>query len=325
MNSVAYDLIPVFFLIILGAILGKRGFFSFEMIEGLKKVITFIALPAVLFNAFSHLKVEGKLALLALSVFAACGLMGILGYLFSRLFRLPRPSTVFLFQGFEAGMLGYGLYIALYGQNRVNFFATADLGQVVFVFTVLMAQLKRSEAGEPRVEGSVPTGTFHPMELLKNMILSPVILAIALGLLASVFFPEAGDTPWGEGGALVPLLRLLSSLTTPLICLVVGFGLKDLQLRGTGRAFALVGLRLATALGVGLVVALGISRALGFPSLQAVAVLVLFILPPPFIIPVFRSAEHDRTFISAVLSLHTVVSIIAVTLLAAIVSGMGVL
>ena len=147
MNSVAYDLIPVFFLIILGAILGKRRFFSFEMIEGLKKVITFIALPAVLFNAFSHLTVEGKLAILALSVFAACALMGAIGYLFSRLFRLHRPSTVFLFQGFEAGMLGYGLFIALFGQNRLHFFATADLGQVVFVFIVLMAQLKRAEAG----------------------------------------------------------------------------------------------------------------------------------------------------------------------------------
>jgi len=107
------------------------------MIEGLKKVITFIALPAVLFNAFSHLRVEGKLAFLALTVFAACGFMGAIGYLFSRLFRLPRPSTAFLFQGFEAGMLGYGLFIALFGQDRVNFFATADLGQVIFVLPSL--------------------------------------------------------------------------------------------------------------------------------------------------------------------------------------------
>jgi predicted permease len=325
MNSVAYDLIPVFFLIILGAILGKRGFFSFEMVEGLKKVITFIALPAVLFNAFAVLRVEGKLAILAVTVFAACGFMGALGYLFSRLFRLPRPSTVFLFQGFEAGMLGYGLFIALYGQNRVNFFATADLGQVVFVFTVLMAQLKRAEAAERGALGSPSEGRVRPGELLKNMLLSPVIIAIGLGLLASAFFPGAANTPWGQGGALVPLLRLLSSLTTPLICLVVGFGLKDLQIRGTGRALALVVLRLGTALAVGLFVALGISRALAFPPLQAVAVMVLFILPPPFIIPVFRSSEQDRAFISAVLSLHTVVSIIAVTFLAAITGGMGVL
>jgi len=105
---------------------------------------------------------------------------------------------------------------------------------------------------------------------------------------------------------------------------VVGFGLKDPQ-SGYGGAFALVALRLGTSLVVGLFVALGISRALGFPPLQSVAVMVLFILPPPFIIPVFRSAEHDRAFISTVLSLHTVVSIIAVTVLAAITSGMGVL
>jgi len=79
-----------------------------------------------------------------------------------------------------------------------------------------MAQLKRAEAGELNAEGSGSGGRFRSVELLKNMILSPVIIAIGLGLLASVFFPGALGTPWGEGGALVPLLRLLSSLTTPL-------------------------------------------------------------------------------------------------------------
>ena len=36
MNAVIYDFLPIFFLIALGAILGKSGFFTSEMVGGLK-------------------------------------------------------------------------------------------------------------------------------------------------------------------------------------------------------------------------------------------------------------------------------------------------
>jgi len=58
--------------------------------------------------------------------------------------------------------------------------------------------------------------------------------------------------------------------------------------------------------------------ALGFPKLQSVAVLFLFILPPPFVIPVFRTAKNDAAYISGALSVHTLVSIIATVVLAAV-------
>ena len=173
-------------------------------------------------------------------------------------------------------MLGYGLFIALFGADAVRYFATADLGQVVFVFTALLAQLKRAEAGGPIGVG----------KLLKNMALSPVILSIVAGLLASVVFPNAQGSWWADEGALMPLLKTLGSLTTPLVCLVVGFSLKDFQLRGAGPALLFVLLRLVVALAFGSLVAFGLVTALGFPRFQAVAVLFLFILPPPFVIPV---------------------------------------
>ena len=139
MNTVIYDFLPIFFLIALGAILGKTGFFSNEMIAGLKKIVASIALPALLFGAFARIHVELGLGLLALVIFLACGLMGLIGSVVARLAHLPNPATTFLFQGFEAGMLGYALIIALFGQDAVRHFATADLGQVVFVFTALLA------------------------------------------------------------------------------------------------------------------------------------------------------------------------------------------
>ena len=93
--------------------------------------------------------------------------------------------------------------------------------------------------------------------------------------------------------------------------MVVGFGLRDFRLQGAGPALRLVLLRLATALVVGGALAFVLVGALGFPKLQSIAVLFLFILPPPFVIPVFRTAKDDAATISGVLSLHTLVSILA--------------
>ena len=313
MITLAYDILPIFFLLALGFLLGKRGFLSFEMIEGLKRIVASIALPALLFGAFSRVQVGSSLALLALGIFAACGLMGLIGSQVVRIARLPSPSTVFLFQGFEAGMLGYGLFVALFGQSALSSFATADLGQVLFVFTVLMTQLRRSEVGGP----------IRLLAMIRTMLLSPVIIAIVAGLVASAVFPGALGSPWAEHGALSPLLGTVGGLTTPLVCLVVGFGLKDFKIKGAGQALAFVMIRLATATLMGSLVAFVMVSALGFPKLQSIAVLFLFIMPPPFVIPVFRTAKQDATYISSVLSLYTVVSIVAAVLLAAVAGVLG--
>jgi hypothetical protein len=44
-------------------------------------------------------------------------------------------------------MLGYTLFTGVFGRAAAAAFATADLGQVIFVFTPLMAQLRRSPEG----------------------------------------------------------------------------------------------------------------------------------------------------------------------------------
>ena len=308
MPTLAYDFLPIFFLIALGAWLGRSGFFSVEMMTGVKRIVASIALPAVLFGAFSRVEVDARLLVLALVIYAACGLMGLIGRFGGHAANLPEPSTAFLFQGFEAGMLGYGLFIALFGQSSLRFFATADLGQVVFVFTALMTQLKRSEIGGP-VDAAA---------MLKTMLASPVIISIVAGLLAAFAFPGAIDVPWSDDGALAPLLRTIGALTTPLICLVVGFGLKDFRVHGAGPALKLVFLRLLTAIILGGAIAFFLVGALDYPRLQSIAVIFLFILPPPFVIPVFRTAKNDAAFISSVLSLHTVVSIAATVVLAAL-------
>ena len=96
MNAVIYDFLPIFFLIALGAILGKSGFFTSEMVGGLKKIVASIALPALLFGAFARIHVDAGLGLLALVIYLACAVMGgigtVVGRVYSRISRTRRMS-----------------------------------------------------------------------------------------------------------------------------------------------------------------------------------------------------------------------------------------
>ena len=279
MTDILSDLIPVIALIALGLILGRSGFMGDEFASGLKRLVASVTLPALLFTAFARLALAPEFFLLAAVIFLSCGVLALVGRAIAAAAHFPRPSTTLLFQGFEAGMLGYALFVSFYGAQEVPSFATADLGQVLYVFTVLMAQLLSGEDSRA---------------------------------------PRPAD------GFLAPTFAAIGSLTTPLVCLVVGYGLKDAfgrspattgerdapaSARGNGAAvLAVVLIWLAAA---GALVAF-VVPALGFPRIQSAAVLSLFLLPPPFVIPVFRTRSADAAFVSSVLSLHTVFSLAAV-------------
>jgi hypothetical protein len=326
MNSLSLvaQFLPIICLVLLGALLGKRNYISPPMIEGLKRIVSSVSLPALLFLAFSRISIEGRLGILAFTVFISCGVLALIAHIPIRLFSLPKQTTIFLFQGFEAGMLGYALFTSLYGTKALPAFASADLGQVLYVFTVLMFQLRRESIKASPQDMDTTGVSKHVRDgrylgtLIVKMLKSPVIIAILAGLISSTFVPHARNLPWGDGGLLYPLFSTIGSMTTPLVSLVVGFGLKDLSLQNLGRSVLLIASRLVAVILVGLGITLLVLPALGYGPLQALALMTLFILPPPFIIPVFKTNDEDGAFISTVLSLHTLVAIVLAFIIKAV-------
>lgn len=311
MADVLPDLLPVVLLMALGAGLGRSGFFSDPLIEGLRRLVVSVSLPVLLFSAFSRLYLAPSFFILALVVFAACGIMGLVAGPIAKKLNLPRPASILLFQGYEAGMLGYALFSSLYGSSFIYAFATADLGHVVYVFTVLMAQLIAGESG----------GKVEPLPLLKRLAASPVFISIAAGLLAAAVVPGAFDMPWAKDGFLAPTLGAVSSLTTPLVCLVVGYGLRNgfgIAKHWTGftAVVKMVALRFLASFAVGAVVSILVVPALGFGKAYPLAVMTLFLLPPPFVVAVFRNKGADSAYVSMTLSLHTLVSLVGVFVVA---------
>lgn len=98
----------------------------------------------------------------------------------------------------------------------------------------------------------------------------------------------------------------------PLILLAVGYGTR-LSLAGIRQAAPLVAVRFVACLILALVLSeVVVGRWLGLDQFARAAVFMLFILPPPFIVPIFLPAHRrdEVGYANNVLSLYTVISVV---------------
>lgn len=328
MLDAAGSLVAITVLVVAGSVLARRGWLGGHAVEGLKALITNLTLPVLLFRAFLQLRPDGRNAVLAAAVFASCAVMGVIGAVLTRGLRLPAPETRLLFQGFEAGMLGYAFFVALHGAERLPSFAALDLGQVVYVFTALLIQMSllsqvrvadlvaASGGGgggaQATTAGQAPSAIMFPW---RDVATSKVLWAIVGGLALSLAAPGFAASLAGPQGFAAAIFDTVGGLTTPLVCLVIGASLAA----GVPRDAAIVkvvALRTGVGLALGLVFGLLVVPALGFPQWYSRAAIMLFVLPAPFVIPVYH--RRNTAFVSSVLALSTLVSIVLIAVLAVV-------
>ena len=273
--------------------------------DALKTVAVQIGLPAVLLHTFAAAEYSLATLVVPLIMFGLCVLAWQLGHLGRRTLGLKSPFVPFLTTGFEAGMLGYALFPLLYGRERLADFARIDLGQVLFVFTLYKVLI--SMAGREKPE---------PRQLLREMVFSPIILAILAGVILGVTGLYRAMAPSGAAGVLDACTDFIAAPVSALILLAIGYDLvfRDIPWR---EALKAVGLRLAimAVLGTGL---LGLFRLLWPEARWERAVWLMFLLPPPFVLPVFSTDEEQRVYLSSVLSLSTLVTLAGFVVLAVI-------
>lgn len=140
--------LPVLLLVGLGAWFRRTGFLGTAAVDGLRKLVLNVTLPAALFLAFLGTEMEARYAVIVLSVFGACLLMLAAGPWLRRGVGVKSEAMPNLMAGFEAGMIGYALYAAIFGADALFRFAVVDLGQVLFVFFVLAPVVMRWASGQ---------------------------------------------------------------------------------------------------------------------------------------------------------------------------------
>ncbi len=306
-SEIAAGVFPVFGLLFLGWLFRRVRFLSTGTVAQMKSLVVTIALPSLLFIAFFSATMSGGGMLIVLLLFGSCLLMLFAGLFAGRYIWKSRRTVPFLFSGFEAGMLGYALFLPVFGAEHLGIFAMTDFGQVVFVFLVLVPLLIRGSGGKAGIGRTI-----------SNAFRSPVIIAIFSGLLLGLLNRRFPFDRSAVFLSLRALLEMAGSLTVPLICISIGYGL-ELDRRRLGQALGISLTRLAfNALLASLITVLVIRGFVPVPRIYLAAVWTMFILPPPFVIPVFLKPEEQEegAFSSAVLSTHTVLTVLLMPVVA---------
>ena len=283
--------LPVFLALGLGMLCRSRQFLSREGVDTLKKVALNITLPAVLLNAFASTDYTLQTIALPVVMFFVCCLALALGYGLIRISGMKSRLSPFLASGFEAGMLGYALFQLLFPGESTSWFAILDLGQTLFVFTLYKVLL---------------SGKKDMKAIGKDMLTSPILWAVFVGVLlgATGLYRAMGSFR----GILDSATNFVSAPTGMIILLTVGYDLVlgDIPWKKTA---GLIAMRLGV-MAVCLGVLLGLNRwVLGGMVFPGAAVLMC-LLPPPYVIPVFADEPAERVQISSALSALTLVTMV---------------
>ena len=285
--------LPVLAALALGVLCRKLNFLTRDGVDTLKKVVVNLTLPAVVFAAFATAEYSLQTIAIPVLVFLLCCLGLVLGRLLARLLRLPGRVTPYLAGGFEAGMLGYALFALLFPQESSARFAILDLGQTLFVFTLYKALL---------------SGGKETKSLWKDIVNTPILWGDLRRLLVGATGLFAWMTRNGSAAVVTSLTDFLSAPTGMMILLAVGYDLDFAQIRWRETARFVV-LRLA-AMAILFAVLLLVNRTLLHGIIFEGAALLLFILPPPYVLPIFADEPSQRAQISSALSALTVVTLL---------------
>ena len=301
MTAVIESALPVFLALFLGMLCREKEFLDRSGIDALKKVVLNITLPAVLLNAFASADYSAAAMAQPVLMFLLCCLALAMGFAVVRLTKATGRLSGYLASGFEAGMLGYTLFALLFPGRSASEFALPDLGQTLFVFTVYKFLL---------------SGKSGVKELLRDMVTSPILWAVFAGVLLGATGLYARLHSWGVGSALDALTNFISAPTGMIILLTVGYDLVLKQIPWKQTA-GLIAMRLGImAVLYGLI--LVINRTVLNGQIFEGAVLLMLILPPPYVIPVFADEPAERVKISSALSALTLVSMVLFAVLSVV-------
>ena len=291
--------LPVFLALGVGIFARKKQFLTRDSIDAMKKLVINVTLPFVLLSAFASADYNTAALVLPTMVFVLCCVALALGFVILRVCKVKSRLAPFLASGFEAGMLGYSLFALLFPQHSVSTFAVLDLGQTLFVFTLFKILL---------------SGKTDLKAIAKDMVTSPILWAVFAGVILGVTGLYRVQY---VGSLLDSTCSFLSAPTGMVILLTVGYDLVLGEIPW-GKTIGYIAMRLGV-MAVILAAMVLLNRTVLQGMMFEGAALLMVILPPPYVIPVFADEPSERVSISSALSAMTVVSLVLFAVLSVVI------
>lgn len=283
-----------------GYILRRRDILTDAVVAGLKKIVVTTALPSVLFLSFLTMTIEAKALWLFSGTFILCILLYLFGIFLNRTKLCAYPLSPFFFTGFEFGMVGIALFSGIFGVENLHYILLIGLGHEFFIWFFYAPLLESKEKG-----------TVDAKLIILNFFKSPIIIAILTAILLNL--TGLYDMVSDKAPALLiqETLEMLAAIVTPLILLVLGSNLQFSTIPFK-KGFHLIAFRFLGVLIGATALAFFTNRfVMPVNSMMLYAFITFFLLPPPFIIPVFLGERHreESRFYNSILILATLVTL----------------
>ena len=287
--------LPVLLMLLIGYYCNKKQIFTMDGLQGLKSIVSDICLPVVLFNAFFMAEYSLRLVLVFAVVYTGYILALLGGYATRKLCSPYGRLSPLLMTACEGGMLGYALYGVLVGNQSE--FATVDIGNTFFAYTIYLAAMKASS-------GEKLTPKFMVTNMLTNKCCMGMLLGIVLGAAG------VGDLVRNSaiGGTVSGVISMITAPTSAIVLITVGYEL-NLEKNLLKPVMKSTLIRLVIQAGVCVLASLAIFTLVPFDKNLMIALMILFALPAPFIIPMFADVKEDGKYISTALSVYTLLTV----------------
>ncbi len=291
-------IIPIILLIVLGMYCKAKQVFTGNGAEALKNVSVKFLWPLVLFYAFFTAEYDYRTVFYAATVFILLTCTFFITRQFFRKRVHSHPLLLpYLTVGSEIGMLGYSLYILLFGSENVFRLALFDVGHALFIFPVYLGMLN-AEQGEGDFKKSI-------IDMLK----SPLIIMLAAGLVLGL----TGVSTWIMGGPAADVINRVYDLSTSanivLMLISMGYSL-SFSRKQIVDCLGFIAARIAAMAVCTCIGLLFIYSTIGLDLYTACALILTFSLPPVYMLSVYIKDRNENEFSATMTSIYTIITII---------------
>lgn len=290
-------IVPVILMILIGFCCRRFRIISEEGVSGLKILATDFMLPVLLFNALATTNYTKETALIIGVMFLHLCLAFVLGMIIRKRFPSMGAFLPFIVSTFEGGMLGYPLYMVLFGEGQISNMAMLDIANTIFTFTIYLAFLTAQV-----------NGSFAIKDMASNVLHSKVFWGVFLGIILGItgVFGAFLDTTIGQ--TYDACQQMLTSAISAIILIVVGYGLsfrKDVLAQCVKSILARIILSAAL-----LCLTMFLLKPVMNGSEKIAALILYTFLPPTFVVPTYAKTEKESQLLSTTISLYCVFTII---------------
>ena len=212
MSDLLLNIVPLLFLLILGVVLCRIGYFQDAEIQKITAFIGDFLVPCVIFNSILNLDIRGEHIALSIGFCALLALLMAISWLVYRLFHLPHRFFIFYSSAFAFGLMGIPLFTTVFGAEHMEYLVALGVGHELFFAVVYLTAAKIVLAGDK----------FQWKMVARNLV-SPLfcMVLIALFLNLSGFKSKLESTILGS--CVFATITNLASVTTVLTMIAVGY------------------------------------------------------------------------------------------------------